>query len=139
MFSNGVLYINPVVLAGQQRLVYISSERTLDTVKKTKRNYDTHTHTHTHIYIYIYICVCVCVCVIMYIYILSSTDRLYRGITNPQCGQTRRTLQARIEIPPNISLNIVSYLPNPSARAGYDTRSIFKRSLTGLNSEFSFS
>ena len=28
---------------------------------------------------------------------------------------------------------------NPSARAGYDTRSIFKRNLTGLNSEFSFS
>ena len=33
----------------------------------------------------------------------------------------------------------ISYLPNPAARAGYDTRSIFKRSLTGLNSEFSFS
>ena len=33
----------------------------------------------------------------------------------------------------------ISYLPNPSARSGYDTRSIFKRSLTGLNSEFSFS
>ena len=31
------------------------------------------------------------------------------------------------------------YLPNPSAWVGYDTRSIFKRSLTGLNSEFSFS
>ncbi len=31
------------------------------------------------------------------------------------------------------------YLPNPSTRAGYDTRSVFKRSLTGLNSEFSFS
>ena len=28
---------------------------------------------------------------------------------------------------------------NPSARAGYETRSIFKRSLTGFNSEFSFS
>ena len=28
---------------------------------------------------------------------------------------------------------------NPSTRAGYDTRSIFKHSLTGLNSEFSFS
>ena len=29
---------------------------------------------------------------------------------------------------------------NPSAQAGYDTRSIyFKRSLTGFNSEFSFS
>ena len=35
--------------------------------------------------------------------------------------------------------HIISYLPNSSARAGYDTRSIFKRSLTGLNSEFSFS
>ena len=33
----------------------------------------------------------------------------------------------------------LSYLSNPSARAGYDTRSVFKRSLTGLNSEFSFS
>ena len=33
----------------------------------------------------------------------------------------------------------LSILTNPSARAGYDTRSIFKRSLTGLNSEFSFS
>ena len=28
---------------------------------------------------------------------------------------------------------------NPSARAGYETKSIFKRNLTGLNSEFSFS
>ena len=28
---------------------------------------------------------------------------------------------------------------HPSDRAGYDTRSIFKRSLTSLNSEFSFS
>ena len=28
---------------------------------------------------------------------------------------------------------------NPSPRAGYDMRSIFKQSLTGLNSEFSFS
>ena len=48
---------------------------------------------------------------------------------------------------PNIILNLLlyifvwylSYLPNPSARAGYDTRSIFKQSLTGFNSEFSFS
>ena len=28
---------------------------------------------------------------------------------------------------------------NPSGRAGYDTRSIFKRSLTGLTPEFFFS
>ena len=33
----------------------------------------------------------------------------------------------------------VTIFTNPSARAGYDTRSFFKRSLTGLNSEFSFS
>ena len=33
---------------------------------------------------------------------------------------------------------IILYLPNPSARAGYDTRSIFKQSLRGFNSEFSF-
>ena len=38
-----------------------------------------------------------------------------------------------------ICVYVCSYLPNPSARAGYDTRSIFRRSLTGLNSEFSFS
>ena len=47
---------------------------------------------------------------------------------NPIINNVRRTLILQL-----------SYLPNPSARAGYDTRSIFKRSLTGLNSEFSFS
>ena len=36
-------------------------------------------------------------------------------------------------------LKSVVLFTNPSARAGYDTRSIFKRSLTGLNLEFSFS
>ena len=49
---------------------------------------------------------------------------------------------------PNIHIHMGIYVyiyvynilfTNPSARAGYDTRSIFKRSLTGLNSEFSFS
>ena len=40
-----------------------------------------------------------------------------------------------------MTLNISQYtiFTNLSARAGYDTRSIFKRGLTGLNSEFSFS
>ena len=32
-----------------------------------------------------------------------------------------------------------SIFASPSARAGYDTRSIFKWSLTGFNSEFPFS
>ena len=39
----------------------------------------------------------------------------------------------------NLELILWCYLPNPSARAGCDTRSNFKQSLTGLNSEFSFS
>ena len=34
---------------------------------------------------------------------------------------------------------VLTIFTNPSVRAGYDTSSIFKRSLTGLNSEFSFS
>ena len=34
--------------------------------------------------------------------------------------------------------NLNPYLPNPFTRAGYDTRPIFKWSLTSLNSEFSF-
>ena len=34
---------------------------------------------------------------------------------------------------------IIFIFTNPSTQAGYDTRSIFKRSLTGWNSEFSFS
>ena len=32
-----------------------------------------------------------------------------------------------------------NHIYQPSARAGYETRSIFKQILTGLNSEFSFS
>ena len=39
----------------------------------------------------------------------------------------------------NSKLVAIILFTNPSARAGYDTGSIFKRSLTGLNSEFSFS
>ena len=39
---------------------------------------------------------------------------------------------------PPLHLGVILFT-NPSARAGYDTRSIFKRSFGGLNSEFSFS
>ena len=58
---------------------------------------------------------------------------------------------SKMKLPTNYSLIDYMYIPltmgkqgliiftNPSARAGYDTRSIFKRSVTGLNSEFSFS
>ena len=40
---------------------------------------------------------------------------------------------------PHPVVSSVFIFTNPSAWGGYDTRSIFKRSLTGLNSEFSFS
>ena len=43
------------------------------------------------------------------------------------------------ECPRYDAKNLMVLFTNPSARAGYDTRSIFKQSLTGLNSEFSFS
>ena len=39
----------------------------------------------------------------------------------------------------SITVGYLILFTNPSARAGYDTRSIFKRSLTGFNWEFSFS
>ena len=38
-----------------------------------------------------------------------------------------------------ILVSILIYLPNPSTRVGYDSKSICVRSLTGLNSEFFFS
>ena len=41
--------------------------------------------------------------------------------------------------PPKMEASMVSIFINPSTQAGYNTRSIFKRSLTGLNSEFCFS
>ena len=34
--------------------------------------------------------------------------------------------------------SMITIFTNPSTRAGYNTRSILKRSLTGSNSEFSF-
>ena len=46
------------------------------------------------------------------------------------------TFTVKLELPLVLPLSIFT---KPSTRAGYDTRSILKRSLTGLNSEFSFS
>ena len=49
-------------------------------------------------------------------------------------------LTINVFVPLNVfeSLTFIIFT-NPYALAGYDTRAIFKRSLTGLNSEFSFS
>ena len=51
---------------------------------------------------------------------------------------SRLKLSATNDIPAQYLISQILFT-NPSARAGYDMRSIFKRSLTGLNSEFSFS
>ena len=45
----------------------------------------------------------------------------------------------RVCISLSFSFSYIYIYTNSSAQAGYDTRSIFKWSLTGLNSEFSFS
>ena len=45
-----------------------------------------------------------------------------------------------VSISENLSyLYQINHIYQPQDRAEYDTRSIFKRSLTGLNSEYSFS
>ena len=55
------------------------------------------------------------------------------------CIMEERLSALKISIYESGFLLRVILFTNPSARAGYDTRSIFKRSLTGFNSEFSFS
>ena len=59
-----------------------------------------------------------------------------KRVGNEVLGLSYKTLQ----VPTNHAnyLRVILFT-NPSARAGYDTRSIFKQSLTGWNSEFSFS
>ena len=75
-------------------------------------------YSHSYIYIYIY---------------RKSTDFHIKMSVNFCAKISLRVCKFSI----CIFAFIISYLPNPSA--GYDARSIFKRSLTGLNSEFSFS
>ena len=66
-----------------------------------------------------------------------SLSRLELENTPTASLQRGKTLQKSVQ---DMTLNNLMVLfTNPSARAGYDTGSIFKRSLTGFNSEFSFS
>ena len=89
------------------------------------------------IYIYMCVCVCVCVCVCIYIYIYINTGSLPKLLDcSPMARDTGVQSQvASYQRPKKWYLILFT---NTSAWAGYDTRSIFKRSLTGLNSEFSF-
>ena len=52
-------------------------------------------------------------------------------------GESKMALMRIAKVEKQVETKIL--FTNPSARAGYDTRSIFKQSLTGFNSEFSFS
>ena len=77
--------------------------------------------------------------VYLYLHVFpTSFNGEYRwNLSDSKSPQDTRTLIKPLEA--IISPSTVIIFTNPSARTGYDTRSIFKRSLTGLNSEFSFS
>ena len=67
---------------------------------------------------------------------------VYENITQAKTENIKRALlESSSESEHETNENFYQFIlfTNPSARAGYDTRSIFKQSLTGLNSEFSFS
>ena len=63
----------------------------------------------------------------------------WRGTHIPQSSKAGASPSDCLISYPGHSLGGLIHIYQPSARAGYDTRSIFKRSLAGLNSEFSFS
>ena len=66
---------------------------------------------------------------------LTPLQRNSRFILQPQpTGQYLSTLVGNL-----MPVHVYVYHIFTHARVGYDTRSIFKQSLTGLNSEFSFS
>ena len=65
---------------------------------------------------------------------VHAAGAMYMQTASLHKGKTPQTI-----IHDMILNNLMVLFTNPSARAGYDTRSIFKRSLTGFNSEFSFS
>ena len=70
----------------------------------------------------------------------SVTFSSHLLIGTSSCRETTSLIQLILHYDELILVRYsVILFTNPSARAGYDTRSIFKRSLTGLNSEFSFS
>ena len=93
--------------------------------------------THAYIYIFIWIHVCIhlypqYIYIYIYIYIYHVTEKTDWWATKLPSYDNCRFLQ-------DFRYIYIYIYTNPSARAGYDTRSIFKWSLTGLNSEFSFS
>ncbi len=60
----------------------------------------------------------------------DSTIYLYERIGVSTCDLHTRIIKRRLSN--GIKKDHVVLFTNPSARAGYDTRSVFKRSLTGF-------
>ena len=58
---------------------------------------------------------------------------------NARTHLTRITREEILSLSWSVQLHPQSLFTNPSAWAGYDTKPVFKRSLTGLKPEFSFS
>ena len=75
----------------------------------------------------------------------ETTDQIKKVINFLDCARNQNTIHWKIRKLLVLSRNCLLFIylfilfTNPSAREGYDARSIFKRSLTGFNSEFSFS
>ena len=70
-------------------------------------------------------------------YMLNSTIAVFQQVVLTLNNPRMLICKNRIEF--SLTSPWLVIFTNPSARAGYDTRSIFERSLAGLNSEFSFS
>ena len=87
-------------------------------------------------------CVCVCVCVFVFIWGLANKkEEIYESEKREISTRSLPTFDVFLSAVVSFLqlCNVKVLFTNPSARAGYDTRSIFNRSLTGFNSEFSFS
>ena len=102
----------------------------------------THTHTYIYIYIIIYESLCLCMCVYVRVCMCVGSFMCTRVCVRACKWDFTHVyvyVLACVESFESNTKLTLSYLPNPSARARYDTRPIFKRSLAGLNSELSFS
>ena len=133
-------YLNPRYLSGNRKKLYwqnvsLSLNQTCLNERLLPNYTPTHTHTHTHTHTYIYTHIYIYIYIYIYMYVFACV-RVCIMIKPTVCFES---LCFEIE---NRNLRQEMYFiifTNPSAWAGYDTRSILKRSLTGLSSEFSFS
>ena len=141
----------------KENLALNNLQRLICPINKPNQTKHTHTYTHTCIYTFIltYTHIYTYTHIRAYIHIhtvtifpfvvdrgtyliLAGENNHYGGISLDEKKISRVVTQPRTPLERIKDLNIFIFT-NPSARAGYDTRSIYKRSLTGLNSAFSFS